>query len=55
MKRHSWIKIGRGKKECVRCGIVSFAIRANDGYNTIWKYYYKSSPGNILDQNPGCK
>jgi len=55
MKRHSWIKLGRNRKECVKCGIVIFPERAEDGYNLMWKYYYKHSPAKILEKNPGCK
>ena len=55
MKRHSWMKIGHGKKECVRCRIITYAECADDGYNLIWKWYYKHNPGNVLDSNPGCK
>jgi len=55
MKRHNWIKIGSGKKKCVTCNIINFSTKADDGYNTIWKFYYPHNTGMIIDKNPGCK
>ena len=42
-------------KVLAKCGIITFEQRAEDGYNTIYKFYYKHSPSIIIDVNPGCK
>lgn len=54
-KRHSWIKIGHGKRQCVTCRIIKFETQASDKYNTIWQFYYPDHPTNIMNINPGCK
>ena len=50
--RHSWIKIGNGKKQCTACGMVSKPETAPDGYNKI--VYYYNRRGDKLTERGEC-
>lgn len=52
-KRHSWINIGHGKKECVTCGLIRTQQHPEPGKTTV-HYHYKNI-GIEMNNNPGCK